>query len=668
MKSRDQTSEFLSLVAIEDYEQRYKNDISEGLYFGVPVDPILAVEKRLRSQSERSLAYFSMEYGLATSFYNSFSSVRPVSALNESQEHEVFSNYRLADYFFGLKSERIVDLPIYSGGLGVLAGDTAKTMADYKLPVVCVGMLWNAGYFRQRFWFKYGQAPEEMHWDHATYPGLIPLKNRVTVALRSEKIILRLWKYYCYSYGRDYAIPLVLLDSNIEENDEKNRHLTDQLYKSDNAWIKLMQRVILGMGGASALRELGYQIDTFHLNEGHAIFAFVEEARHIHEQAYDALRTHFVYTCHTPVAAGHDRFLASEVQQILRDEDFSVARRYGADNDLINLTILSMNAAAKINAVSRSHQQVMHRQFPQYKERIQYVTNGVHHHTWISARFMQLVRDFSRDLGDIRANPMGLERVTALKDNERFRQALWNAHQENKKDLCVFLKQWGLDENALTLCWARRMAAYKRPSLILHDVKKLIQITKKYGPLQIIIAGKAHPKDDLGFTFINKMLDTIDGLTDVYSVLKVVMLENYSIPLAQLLTSSVDVWLNNPVPPFEASGTSGMKAVLNGVLQLSTVDGWIAEACDRPIGRFFGYQNPPDSIGDERDLHMNDDARQLYAALAQMTQLYYECNKKGQINFGHEWIDMMIECLATGAYFNTYRMLDQYMRDIWHRA
>ena len=195
-----------------------------------------------------------MEYGLATSFYNKFSAARPVSANNRNQQQEVFSNYRLADYFFGVEIDRLMDLPIYSGGLGVLAGDTIKTMADYKLPAVGIGMLWNTGYFRQKFWFKYGQMPERIHWDVSSYPGLIPLKNRIKISLKSEEIHLRLWKYYVYSYNQDYALPLVLLDSNIEPNSENNRHLTDQLYRSDNGWIKAIQRIILGMGGAALLK------------------------------------------------------------------------------------------------------------------------------------------------------------------------------------------------------------------------------------------------------------------------------------------------------------------------------------------------------------------------------------------------------------------------------
>ncbi|TAN63288.1 hypothetical protein EPN16_00005, partial [bacterium] len=212
-------SEFLSLVDVENYDTIYHKDIAGDKYFGMPLSGIVEAEKRLRAASEKAIAYFSMEYGLATSFYNKFSSVRPLSVNNKNQEQEVFSNFRLADYFFTLDVNNIIDLPIYSGGLGVLAGDTLKTMADYKLPCLGVGMLWNTGYFRQKFWFKYGQMPEKIHWDLSTYPGLIPLKNRVKLSLQSEDIYLRLWKYYVYSYRRDYAIPLLLLDANVEPND-----------------------------------------------------------------------------------------------------------------------------------------------------------------------------------------------------------------------------------------------------------------------------------------------------------------------------------------------------------------------------------------------------------------------------------------------------------------
>ncbi len=657
------TDEFLSLVQADNYINVYSRDIMNGKYFGLPLDTIVNSEKRLLSGREKSIAYFSMEYGLATSFYNKFVSTRQLDPKNKIQEQEVFSNFRLADYFFSLKTDNIMDLPIYSGGLGVLAGDTVKTMADYKLPAVAIGMLWSSGYFRQKFWFKYGQMPEEIHWDLATYPGLIPLKNKIKISLRNEDIHLRLWKYYVYSYSHDYAIPLVLLDSNVQENNERIRHLTDQLYRSDDVRIKIMQRVILGMGGMAALKELGYPINIYHMNEGHAVFSFIEKARGMDNKGVEELRKSFVYTCHTPVEAGHDRFSYDDLSGVLMKEDFEIAEKFGRDRGNINLTMLAMNAASFVNAVSRGHQRVMHIQFPKYKDMIKYVTNGVHLHTWMSDRVKSALL---KHLGDIEANPMLLEKAAGLKADLGLRSELWQAHQENKEDLCNLLEKWKVDKNVFTICWARRVAAYKRPSLILQDVTKLIEIAKNNGPIQIIFAGKAHPKDNLGFTYISNMLEKVDGLTKVYEHLKIIMLENYDIYLAKELVSGVDVWLNNPLPPFEASGTSGMKAILNGVLQLSTLDGWVVEAETKKIGRIFGYRNVGENIGDERNLRIDEDSEALYVSLEELLKLYYKTNNNGKIDFNSAWIDTMIDCVACAGHFNTYRMLDEYKHNIWN--
>ncbi|MCX5708958.1 MAG: alpha-glucan family phosphorylase [Candidatus Omnitrophica bacterium] len=666
MNNNKQLEEFLSLVKVENFEERYKEDISEGLYFGLPLQPIIEAEKRLISSQDRNIAYFSMEYGLATSFYNLFSSSHPISESNKSQDHEVCSNYTLADYFFTINTNSIVDLPIYSGGLGVLAGDTVKTMADYKLPAVCFGVLWNSGYFRQRLWFKYGQFPEAMPWDLKSYPGLIPLKNRVKISLKSEDIYLRLWKYYVYSYDKSYAVPLILLDSNLEENGEKNRHLTDQLYRSESGWIKIMQRLILGMGGVSALRELDYKIDLHHLNEGHAVFAYVEKARGLSPEQREELKKHFAYTCHTPVDAGHDRFSVQELYSILNPEDFELVDANGKDKgNLVNLTLLAMNVSGHINAVSKAHQKVMHLQFPKYMERIQFVTNGVHHHTWTSERFKAISEKFKPVFGDIKANPMALIKAQQLSTNPEFRQAVWKAHQENKSEFCNFLEKWKLDKDAFTVCWARRIAAYKRPSLILQDIERLVDVAKRCGPIQVIFAGKAHPKDNLGFTYINQILEKVDGMTGVYDYLKIILLENYDITLAKTLVSSVDVWLNNPLPPFEASGTSGMKAILNAVVQMSTVDGWVAEAQDMEIGKFFGYRSKEDELGHELNLRLKEDSDELYSGLEELVTLYYKTNNKGTVDLNSKWIDMMINCIACGSRFNTYRMLDQYKSQIW---
>jgi len=669
MEKNNLIDEFYSLVQVDDPDGHYAGDIKDNSYFGMPLDAIVKAEKRLRSAEQPGLAYFSMEYGLATSCYNKLSSQFPLKPSNKLPENAVFSNFRVADYFFALRQDNIIDMPIYSGGLGVLAGDTVKTMADYNLPASSIGILWNSGYFRQKFWFKYGQAPEKMHWDPATYPGLIPLKNRIKISLKPEDVYLRLWKYYVYSYKHDSVVPLILLDSNIEPNSQRARQLTDQLYRSDNVWLKILQRVVLGFGGIGALNELGYNIGTYHLNEGHAVFAFVAKARGLAKDEVEHLKSKFVYTCHTPVEAGHDRFSFDDLSKVLKKEDTDVIERFGREQSgSANLTLLSMNISSAINAVSRNHQRVMHIQFPKYKEQIQYVTNGVHMHTWLSPEFNDLFERFPETFNDFKANPMILSKANELKSNSDFRARAWQAHQSNKAGLCGLLDKWKLDKDIFTICWARRVAAYKRPSLILHDINRLVSIAEKTGPLQIILAGKAHPNDNLGFTYINEMLDTVDRLKEDYSKLKIIVLENYDIYLAKILTSSVDVWLNNPLPPFEASGTSGMKAILNGVLQMSTVDGWVAEATDRKMGVFFGYKNGENSVGNEFDLHMNEDSEELYRSLEDLVGLYYRTNQHGKADTSSAWIDMMIECVSVAGQFNTYRMLDQYKHLIWKTA
>jgi starch phosphorylase len=654
-------------VQVDGLEENYSKDIASGKYFGMPLSSIVRAEKRLKELGGRHIAYFSMEYGLASSFYNTFSSTRRISPDNKIPENTVFSNYRLADYFFDVTVDNILDLPIYSGGLGVLAGDTVKTMADYKLPAVAVGVLWRSGYFRQKFWFKQGQVPEKMRWEPASYPGLIPLKNAVRIALQHETINLKLWKYYVYSYKRDYVIPLILLDADVQDNSENIRKLTDQLYRSDNTWIRIMQRLILGYGGVAALKELGYDIDTYHLNEGHAAFAFIEKTRGLSGPEIEKLTERFVYTCHTPVEAGHDRFPAEELRNIISAGDFETAQHFGKDRSgTVNLTLLAMNTSSAINAVSKNHQRVMHLQFPKYKEQIQFVTNGVHPYTWISPSFLRLYKDYPSTFVNFDENPMILSRAPELMDDIAFRSRVWLAHQENKMRLCALLDKWGLKKDIFTVCWARRIAAYKRPSLILYDVQRLLKMAKETGPIQLILAGKAHPNDNMAFTFVNELLDKVDSLSNVYDLLKIVILENYDIYFGKALTSGVDVWLNNPLPPFEASGTSGMKAILNGVVQLSTLDGWVVEAEDKGIGKIFGYRDGGDKIGNEFDLHMKEDADALYQSLEEMLKLYYKTSPNGKLDIDSPWLDTMINCIAASSHFNTYRMLDEYKNLIWH--
>lgn len=655
---------------IKNYEKDYSADIHDDLYFGFPVQGILDGENALRDEKTRPQAYFSMEYGLATNVYNVFKSVRPLPTSNKLSENEVFSNERISDYLFSLKIESILDLPIYSGGLGVLAGDTVKTAADMKMPMVAVGILWNKGYFRQRFWFKFGQLPEEMNWDPTAFPGLIPLEDKIKLELKDGDIFLRVWKYYVFSRTRDYAVPLILLDSNVSENDEAARKVTDRLYKSDGSDMRLRQRLVLGMGGMKALQALGYTVSLYHLNEGHAVFAFIQKVRTLKPKEIEEAKSQFAYTYHTPVPAGHDRFNISDLEQILKPDDIEIVKKYGLEDKergVVNLTVFAMNTSQSINAVSKKHGDVMRLQFEAYKERIKSITNGIHFPTWVSEPILGVLDKYAGPLGDFRFDPTLLKNVIQLKENNDFRRDLWGAHQENKRTLGRLLSHWGLKEDVLTIAWARRIAAYKRPSLIFQDIEKLKEMTRRVGPLQILYAGKAHPNDNLAFTYINEIMNTIDKTDSEGGLLKIIMLENYDIFIAKTLVSSVDIWLNNPLPPYEASGTSGMKAIANGVLQLSTLDGWVAEAAGHPIGKFFGYQDNGKIFADNLILRLADDSAALYESLEEMMHSYYETDKRGTLNLRSPWIDMMIHCIAEAGYFNTYRMVNEYKAMVWYR-
>lgn len=659
---------FLEVSRLDDSQEKYLKDISATEFCGYPLEPIIQAEERLLAAAARSIAYFSMEFGLAPSVYHTFKTVNPISGSNRIAQHEVFSNMKDMDYYHFLPLSKIIDLPIYSGGLGVLAGDALKSAADLALPLAGVGILWEKGYFKQKFWFRAGgQAPDEMAWDPHSYPGLIPLKPRIEIEISGQKLILKLWKYYVYSHDLKHVIPLVLLDSNVPENPDYFRELTDQLYRSTNGWIKLCQRAILGMGGVKALEALGYSIGKYHLNEGHAALAFVEKAK---KDDPEKLKSSFAYTCHTPVEAGHDRFDLQELTATIGNEAAEIVKRYGRDekhHNVGNLTLLAMSTSAHANAVAAKHGEVTRLQFPRFKEKIISITNGVHTHTWMSAAIKNVLLKYQERIGDWVNDNNLLKNVLSIKNDPDFRRDLWQAHVENKRALAKFLEYWYFDEHAFTIAWARRLAPYKRPTMLLQDPNRLLEMAKKYGPIQIVIAGKAHPADVPASIHMDNMLEKITMLSGERKRLRIVFLENYDTYFAKLLTGSVDVWLNNPLPPFEASGTSGMKALHNGVLQLSTLDGWVVEAADKKIGRIFGYVPPPGEIGSEHDLKLEQDSRELYKTLEELIPLYYGTASGRTPVEQSEWLEMMINCIAEAGFFNTQRMVAEYNARIWER-
>ncbi len=637
---------FIEVSRLDQKQAQYLKDVSGTEFCGFPLAPLIAAEERLADAAAKPIAYFSMEFGLAPSVYHTFQTVNPISGSNRIAQHEVFSNMKDMDYYHVLPLNKLIDLPIYSGGLGVLAGDALKSAADLGLPLVGIGILWEKGYFKQKFWFRAGgQTPDEMAWDPHSYPGLIPLEPKIEIEISGQKLVLKLWKYYVYSHDLKHVIPLVLLDSNVPENPDYFRELTDQLYRSTNGWIKLCQRAILGMGGIKALEALGYPINKFHLNEGHAALAFVAKPD-----------GNFAYTCHTPVEAGHDRFDLQEMAATIGRDATEVVKRFGRDEknpNVGNLTLLAMSTSTHANAVAKKHGEVTRLQFPRYRDKIISITNGVHTHTWMSAAIKNVLLKYQPLLGDWQADNTLLRNVRQLSGDASFRRDLWNAHLENKRALAQFLEHWYFDDQAFTIAWARRLAPYKRPTMLLQDPNRLLEMAKRFGPIQIVIAGKAHPADLPASIHMDNMLEKITMLSGERKRLRIVFLENYDTYFAKLLTSSVDVWLNNPLPPFEASGTSGMKALHNGVVQLSTLDGWVVEAADKKIGRIFGYVPPPGEIGSEHDLKIEQDSQELYRTLEELIPLYTGV-ANGQTRIEEsEWLEMMINCIAEVATTNS---------------
>ncbi len=657
------------ISSIDFFDENYKGEINKKFYFGFPLASILAAENNLLSKEAKNIAYFSMEYGLAPSIYNSFQLKKPIGAQNQFDTHQVFSNDWLRDYLFKVRIDKMLDIPIYGGGLGVLAGDAIKSSADLGFPFVGIGILWNKGYFKQNFWYKHGQIPEELMWNPLSYPGLIPLKHIITIETKEGPLHLRLWKYYVYSYDKTRVCPLILLDSNLPQNNDFFKKLTDQLYRSDDIRWKLYQRVLLGIGGMKALDALGYTIDYYHLNEGHAAFAIVERYVTLQDKSQmEEYHDRFVYTCHTPVAAGHDRFNIDDVKKILKDEYAQASELLGKEtpeSHQINLTHICLHFCNKVNAVAQKHGEIMRMQFPHFASKIRAITNGVHTHTWVSESFAHLFDSHFDTLGDWRKTPENLANVRQLKANQEFRKNIFEAHQTNKRNLIEILKPWQLREDVLTIGWARRIAGYKRPALIFHNIQQILRLAYDIGPLQIVLAGKAHPNDDIGSAHIEKILEHIDELNHHKDFVKVLILENYDTYFGKLLTNSVDVWLNNPLPPFEASGTSGMKAILNGVLQLTTLDGWVVEAKGDDLGWIFGYEHSGPDIGSEKVLRLDEDSQALYSTLEQVIKLYYETYKDGKINAVSPWIDKMIHCVERSAFFNTQRMMREYKEKMW---
>lgn len=605
---------------------------------------------------------------------------------------------RLAAYFsfeFGLHES----LPVYAGGLGVLSGDHLKEASDLGLPLVGVGFIYTEGYFTQHITEDGWQETHITHLDLANMP-VIPLVDesnqpaRIIVELPGRQVAARIWQV---QVGR---IPLYLLDTNVGENSASDRQLTARLYSNDPE-VRISQEILLGVGGVRALRLLGYDPDIWHMNEGHSAFLSLERARELvaqgltFQQAAERIRVSNIFTTHTPVPAGNDQFPVWLVEKyfsqfwpqlnLSRDEFIELARHAQPWGEMFSMPVLALRLSEHRNAVSELHGQVSRKMWQfLWPDRdvdnvpITHVTNGVHTSTWLARRLGLL---FDRYLGagwlDRLDDPDLWAGVENIPDGE-----IWLVRQHLKRKLLNFAnerarRQWLaggthpvqivaggvlLEPYSLTIGFARRFATYKRGNLILSDLDRLLRIINNpQMPVQIIFAGKAHPADEPGKMIIQQVYRMVK---DHKSGGRLVFIEDYDMNLARYLVQGVDIWLNTPRRPNEASGTSGMKAAINGVLNFSVLDGWWHEAYNGRNGWAIGNDR------DYGDIEQQDaaDAASLYDTLEKeiIPLYYYGRNSSG---LPSEWIARMKESIRTLVpQFSMRRMLKEYTSHLYQPA
>lgn len=541
-----------------------------------------------------------------------------------------------------------VGIPTYSGGLGILAGDTIRSAADLAVPMVAMTLLYRKGHLYQRLDVNGWQTEEPMEWMPNDY--LKEVEARASVTLEGRTVAIRAWKYEVTGFS-GFSVPVYFLDTDLPENSEQDRTLAHFLYGGDSRY-RFCQEAILGIGGVKMLRALGYDnIERFHMNEGHASLLTLElldesinqkNEKVISECDIDSVRKKCVFTTHTPVAAGHDKFPMDMVTRIIGEhEAFNLKNVFCCDSEL-NMTYLALNLSHYVNGVAKKHGEVTRLMFAPYI--IDSITNGIHAATWASTPFQTL---FDQFIPGWREDNFNLRYALSIP-----KEKIWQAHTAAKQNLIQYVNRVcnsGMDFDVLTLGFARRAASYKRADLLFEDIDKLRQISSQVGAIQIIYAGKAHPQDQGGKELIHKIFQAKELLKPQ---VKIAYLANYDIELGKMITAGVDVWLNTPLPPFEASGTSGMKAALNGVPSLSILDGWWIEGCiENVTGWAIGqYLEKP-------DVHQRrtNDSLLLYEKLEHTVV-------PGFYNNRDSFINVMKHCIAlNGSFFNTQRMMNQYV-------
>ncbi|MDM7913255.1 MAG: alpha-glucan family phosphorylase [Methanotrichaceae archaeon] len=543
--------------------------------------------------------------------------------------------------YFSMEIGLMKDMPTYSGGLGILAGDTLKSGADLGLPLVAVTIVSRKGYLRQELDSSGKQIAHPDEWDPSRLLTLLP--QRVTVRIGERDVNVRAWLYRLRSpVGGE--VPIIFLDTDTEENVPQDREITHYLYGGDERY-RLKQEIILGLCGVRMLDALGFKIRKYHMNEGHSSLLSLELLHRLGTNV-EAVKEKCIFTTHTPVDAAHDKFPYPLVEELIKDEsDVKLLKKFGG-SDMLNMTLLALNLSNYVNGVAKRHGETGTAMFPGYK--IHAITNGVHSYTWTCPCFRKV---YDRYIPGWANEPEKLVRVGGVPDED-----IWVMHMEAKRTLIDYVNREtgkGMDYETLTLGFARRATPYKRLGLIFSDLERLRRANSR-GRIQIVLAGKAHPRDEGGKKEIEEIFKYIQVLDDE---IKVAYLQDYDIELAAKMVSGVDVWLNTPLPPYEASGTSGMKAAHNGVVNFSVLDGWWIEGWIEGVTGWSIGPEPWEKISyEEARAREKDD---LYSKLMYIIiPMFYHMRDA--------WIGMMNNSIGMVAYyFNSHRMMRRYVTEAY---
>ncbi len=702
---------------LPDDKHRLRNMLATnkfGTFFGVSQKVLDSVWQAITSPTGESVTYISMEIGADLDVFHP---VRNRLLQLEITEHPDESINRFLQLFL----QGPVKIPNYSGGLGILAGDTLKSFADCKIPVVGLSLLYRKGYFSQMVDSKIGQVAWASQWDPEKTPGLYLLRNPksptqpLTIevpfydleGIRSVAYA-HLWLKMEISEGLDSFVPEILLDYQTQQSPPWIQDAAQHLYDSSSEKVKATQRRLLGTGVIPVMEALGLTSRTIHLNEQHGVSVVLslitQFLQQKHGPQYEKQTTdidilsaatevakRIVFTIHTPVMAGHDRFNISVYEDLINPFCKRILNLLALDEhnpSAYNFTAMAMKLNRATNSVSRLHKEVTQKQFPQYANKIIAITNGVHHLTWTSDAKAELYDTFP-ELHNWRRDPSVFAGAEALHRNNKFRTYFEQAWRTDTKRLVDYVNQmlithrnqrlatWidppnylsyrsegeaPLDPTTFTLGFARRFSTYKRADLIFEDLDRLAaMITENNWPVNFIYAGKAHPSDEPGQDLIRNILAVQEELyLKSNGLAKLVFIPGYDMHLAKMMVAGAHAWLNSPKRPLEASGTSGMKAAMNGVPNISIMDGWWVEGYHNGrTGWKFGYEESVSSehfSEESASLLYNEDSASFYTVFPEMLRLFYDPTLRGQ------YIDKCIANLTLNCpIFNTHRMAAEYV-------